>query len=1078
MKKIKPVRQNEFLWEIGGQALKLFSKPFMFMKIIHNVKSRIFTTISKLSVSVLRSKEPIPFADRQKLQYKPINIGEKWGGAFDCAWFNMSGTVPLTAKGQHIFVVIDINGEGCIMDKDGTPVKGLARVLGFSEALNEIVGKKTYEITKCANGTEDINLWIEGGNNGGLLKMKDAKLKRADITVYNAEMAALYFDLLTLYIFVVSLSRKSAKYKQIMSTLRKALSIINSYSDAEIKQAREILAVDLNKQSDDDFTFYSSGHAHLDLAWLWPIRETKRKAGRTMANQIDLINNYPDYVYSASQPQMYEWLKNIYPGLYAKVVKAVSNNRLEPVGGMWVEPDCNLPSGESLVRQVLYGKRFFREEFGKDIKTVFLPDVFGYNGALPQIMKKSGIEYFLTSKMSWNNYNKFPYHSFLWKGIDGTPVLAHLSPAGNYNTDLTGGFINKAYDNYKEKDTKVASILFGAGDGGGGPSKVNVEMLNRQVNLEGVKKLKAASVNSFFEELNKKRDILPVWQGELYLEKHNGTYTTQAKNKLYNRKIENLLHDVETLATFAHFTKGYKYPSDKLNIIWKEMLLYQFHDIIPGSSIKRVYDECIPRYLEMMNELSDIKNEIIKHLSIDKQPTVINTTSYKRSEWVTDGSDWFIGEAEPYSSAKLKVGNSKEVSYDEIGIYSDKLSVKFWTDGSISSLIDKAIGKEFAGERLNRLTVYRDKKLAFNAWDIDAMYINHSKGCFRLISQNTFVDGARVIRRNFMAYNKSTIKQDIILTAGCPYVEFVTTVDWQETHKMLRADFVPSIYADEVTCNIQFGNIRRSTKTDNIIDYAQYEICAHKWVDVSNDGYGLALLNDCKYGHRVKDGLISLNLLRSTVYPDKTADRGVHTFRYALYPHSNSAEQSEVVKLGYTFNNPMEIINSNVDIHKFVSIDNDQVIIETIKKAEDSEGIVVRLYESIGQTANAKLSMSLNNFRAFEINLIEDIEGDIDINNLTFHPFEIKTILFQKIDKKEIVKEEKIEQLKIEEIIEKPVEKAEKKVIEKPVEKAEKKVIEDPVENVQKKIIEKPVHKAEKKVIEHKAEVKKEEIKS
>lgn len=1004
----------EMRW-IGQQVTKMLIYPRWYKKLFFDIKKRIYIVIGKLNAEVIKSVEPIPFNELSNYKFEPISIGDKWGKFFDCGWFRFRGTVPEAYRGLPIAAIIDVKGEGCVMDKDGTPLKGTTRILSVSDGLNTVSGKKVVEL---GNNIEDIEIILEAGNNGfSNMNTGAAKLKRADIAVINKEMYDLYFDFLTLFTLMIGYAPNDKKHLEIKSSICKAAKVLCKYTKEEVKQAKDILAVELNKKSyEDDLTLYATGHAHLDLAWLWPIRETKRKAGRTFSNQLDLMEQFPDYVYCASQPQMYKWVKEMYPKLYQKVKDRVESGNIEPVGGMWVEPDCNVPSGESLVRQMLYGKRFFRKEFNQDMKVLFLPDVFGFNGNLPQIMRKSGVEYFLTSKMSWNEFTEFPYHTFNWKGIDGSVVLSHMPPAGNYNSDTTGYYLNVIANNYKQKETGIASLLFGAGDGGGGPCEVQLEMLKRQESLEGVVKVKKSKVIDLFLELNKKREFLPEWKGELFLEKHNGTLTTQAKTKYYNRKIEIMLHKVEFLATMAWLLKGVDYPEDLINNTWEELLLYQFHDILPGSSINRVYAECVPRYQEMLKQLEEMRDSLCSKLTKGKSLSALNATSFKRGEWVNADGKWHYVDIEPYSSAELNNSvQPSKVGYDEFGIYSDKLKVKFWTDGSISSIEDVESAKEYAGSRMNRLSVYKDKRMYFDAWDINHKYVNKSPSFFKLKGYNTFIDGPKVIRRQFLSYNKSTIIQDIILTEGSPLVEFVTQVDWHERHRMLRADFLPSVFSDQVTCDIQYGAISRSTKTETLAEYAQFEICAHKWVDVSNKDCGIALLNDCKYGYRVKNGLISLNLLRSTVWPDKTADIGRHNISYALYPHSGDYKESELVKLGYAFNYPLEIFNGEMGIDRFVCVDNSDIVIEAIKKAEDKEGIIVRLYESKGREAKANLKLSLQGYKAYNVNMIEDVEGEIDIESLVFTPFEIKTILFLKDEIKTkvetpIVEEEKTEE--------------------------------------------------------------------
>ncbi len=982
------------------QVSKMVGKPYLFYKIMVSIRKRIATPVAVMDAKFAGTPEPVPYKDRLTLDYQPIEKGGKWGGMFGCAWFNFKGQVPLSAKGKRIAAIIDVDGEGCIYNNEGDPVKGLARVMSVSDSLNVVSGKKIYFLPDNVAGGDLVDLWVDAGNNGNIAcrDRGDAKFYKAEIAVVNESMYGLFFDMLTLLSLVVAYPSDSERYGSIMSVLNKAVKVVGNYSDDNIKRARVILSSELNKKTDreDDVVFYASGHSHLDLAWLWPIRETQRKGARTFANQLDLLERYPDYIYSASQPQLYKWMKEQHPGLYKRIKNMIEGGRLEPVGGMWVEPDCNVPSGESMVRQFLYGKRFFRQEFNKDMKVHFVPDAFGFNGALPQIMKKSGVEYFLTIKLSWNEYNAFPYHSFIWKGIDGTEVMAHMPPSGNYNMDLTGYYMLKSAEHYKQKSTKAASVLFGAGDGGGGPCEVQLEMLQRERSLEGMNVMKPSKVIDFFNELEKSRKNLPVWQGELYLEKHTGTFTSQSNNKYYNRKLEIALHDAEFLASVAHFTMGEPYPHDKFNKIWEEVLLYQFHDILPGSSINRVYEESVARYKVMLDEIKEIITSLLSKLKGKNGIGAYNTTSFEREEWLNTPEGWKKAKAAPYSSAVIKSEQWAEVGYDNDKIYSDKLNVQFNDNGEIISLKDKTEGREYARGLMNELSIYKDKKLFYNAWDISPEYINSKRGKFKLTGYNTFIDGPKVIRRNFLVYGKSSIVQDIILTAGKPYVEFNMEIDWQETLKMLRADFYPIDFGSEVMSDMQFGNIKRGTTTNDRKGYAQYEICAHKWVDVEKEGYGIALLNDCKYGHRVKDGLMSLNLLRSTVYPDKTADKGKHVFKYALYPHKGAALDSELIKLGYLFNYPLELAEKALEIKSLVSVDNQSIVIDTIKKSEDGEGLIVRMYESKGQTQKATIKTSLEGYKEYDVNLIEDIGSETTIENMTFAPYEIKSIVFKK----------------------------------------------------------------------------------
>jgi alpha-mannosidase len=460
-------------------------------------------------------------------------------------------------------------------------------------------------------------------------------------------------------------------------------------------------------------------------------------------------------------------------------------------------------------------------------------------------------------------------------------------------------------------------------------------------------------------------------------------------------KKEFLLHDIEVIGSYAYL-KGYEYPQVLLEMIWKEVLLYQFHDIIPGSSIKRVYDESKKRYAEMIEELEAIKQSILNFLSIGEAKTFINTSSFKREEYIKSENEWYMIKANAYStSPMIPVNKIFDLKFGGNFIENEFFKAIFSEKGYIISLHDKANNMETCGNYLNKLTLYTDKWKYFNAWDIDINYPKRRKTLLQLIKSETFIDGPRVIRRNFYRHGKTTLSQDVILTSGKQYIEFDTNCDYQETFKMLRADFATSIYSDNVKCDIQFGSFDRSTKDDTSIEKAQFEICAHKWVDLSNEEYGISLINDCKYGHRVKDGIISLNLLRSPVYPDPTADRGEHKFKYAFYPHKGNVFDSDTIEESYLFNMTPIICENNISFDSLVSTDKKNIIVETIKKAEKENALIIRLYECFGENAIANISTSIEYTEVFDTDMLENIISKTNLNNLLFTPFEIKTILLK-----------------------------------------------------------------------------------
>ncbi len=667
---------------------------------------------------------------------------------------------------------------------------------------------------------------------------------------------------------------------------------------------------------------------------------------------------------------------------------------------MWVETDTNVFSGESLVRQNLYGKRYWKEKFNKDMRMCWLPDVFGFSGNLPQILKKCGMDYFETIKLSWNNQNKFPHRTFIWEGIDNSDVIVSMPPDETYSSDGSPWSFVNAIKNFPEKDkVDVCGMLFGVGDGGGGPGEGHFEIIKRVDKMKGLPAVKLAPAIDLFDELAKKKDVLVRHKGELYLEKHQGTYTTQSKSKYYNRKCEFALQNLELFSVINMF-KGVKYPQAEIEKIWKEILLYQFHDIIPGSSIKRVYDESQARYVEIYDELIGMQKQTLKAIaSSESGKSIINPIGYPVKGIVAIEDKAYKVELAPFSAAPLGEAIAVDTSVLKGGddsIESDKFIITFRADGSISSLFDKDNNKEVSSSYLNQLSVYKDKKLKYNAWDIDIEYSKQVPEKFKLKVAENIQTATSIIRKSTYTYNKSTLVQKVMLTCGRPIVEFSMDIDWNETHRMLRADFRPSVFNDEVTCDIQFGNLKRSTKDDTKIEKAQFEICAHKWIDVSEDGYGLSLITESKYGWRVKEGLISLNLLRSPVYPDPVADKGKHTLKYALYPHAGDYNEAQTQRVAYTYNNAPIIVDGEIEVSSMASSSNPHVVIDGIKMTEDGSGIVIRMYEDAGKDATAMLSTNVSYISAVETNLLEECIREIELTKeLTFTPFEIKTIVLK-----------------------------------------------------------------------------------
>ena len=597
------------------------------VKNILAIKGKCHTKIGNLSASVIRSDEPIKFQDLDHSKFVKIIKGQKWAKKFGCAWFHFTGKVSNKGKDKHVVVRLKLHGEGLVFRPDGTVVQGVTQVLSKGDVFHATIGKQIIDIAKKSEGNEDIDFYVDAGFNGILRFQKlCAHLDRFDICIEHDEIIQYYYDYIDLFFLMMKLNEKSDRYAEISKGLKESFKL---FKKEGVEAARRHIASFQYKEGDYPNTkLYSIGHAHIDLAWLWPIRETKRKVARTFGNQLRNIEKYQGFIFAESQPQMFQWLKEGYPDLYAKVKEQVKAGRIELQGANWVEGDCNLTSGESWIRQSLYGQKFWKEEFDFKSNMCWLPDVFGFPASLPQVFKKCGMDYFMTIKLISNTVNQFPHKTFFWEGIDGTKILAHMEPQGDYNSGATAFAIYKSDQRNTERDTvPIALQIYGDGDGGGGPSEGHIEFVKRH------KVCKMSKAVDFFKDLEKESDVIVTYKGELYYERHQGTYTSQANSKKWNRRIEEQLHKVEWLGAYA-FMKGITYDRAKVEQIWKEVLLYQFHDIIPGSSIKRVYDESIERYKVMSNELAEIEEKLISQITTEHALYTINPVDFKRIEYV------------------------------------------------------------------------------------------------------------------------------------------------------------------------------------------------------------------------------------------------------------------------------------------------------------------------------------------------------------------------------------------------------------------------------------------------------------
>ena len=980
------------------------------------LKGKIYKKIASLKPQGILSDEPIKWEDLDKSKFKNMRFMQKWADKFGCAWFRFTGTVPEAGKGKRVVARIKLQGEGLVYDKDGHVLQGITQVLSKGDLFHSTIGKQIVDISPCAEGGEEVELYVDAGFNGKLrFENMSAHLRRYDLAVMDEELNSYYYDYIEAYFLMCKLLGDaegmkdsdvgkaevySARAKELDEGMKNAWKVFKEQGAAK---AREALAPVLFRPIDyPAVTHYAVGHAHIDLAWLWPLRETRRKIGRTFANQLRNIKKYDNFIFAESQAQMFTWLKEDYPEVFEQVKKYVDEGRIELQGGMWVESDCNLPSGESWIRQFLYGKRYFKEEFGKDMKMCWLPDCFGFPATLPQVIKGCGMDYFMTIKIMSNTVNEFPHSSFKWKGLDGSEVLAHMEPAGDYNSGASPLAIFKSNKRNKEKESvPVCLLLYGDGDGGGGPGEGHIEYVSRmQKGIYGLAPVKPSKAIDFFEELEKYNDVIPEYDGELYYERHQGTYTSQAAAKLWNRRMENMLHLVELLGAEGKL-RGVSYDRALVESIWKEVLLYQFHDVLPGSSIKRVYDESRERYKELYKQIQGVAAKLIDDMSSgeSEEYTAINPVDFARKEFIRVEDKWYSVDLPAMGAGKIAPVENMDISsltFGENTISNGLITITFGKGGEITSLFDVKNAKELVreGQYFNKLTVYEDPFMYYNAWDIRMDYDKLKKHSLKLEGSDTYIDGVRVVRRNRYRFMDSQFEQTVALTLGDTLVQFDMDADWHEELKMLRADFIPSVFADKVKCDIQFGQIDRSTKNDTSIEQAQFEVCAHKFVNLDGEDYSLALFNRCKYGHKVKEGMLSLALLRAPRFPDPECDRGSHHISYALYPHKEKFEESDVKARAYCYNNVVMLRKANFEEKCPVTVEGDGVILETVKVAEDEKGIVARLYEYKGKETTAKVSFASKG-AAFECDMLENKRGKAELSKLAFKPFEIKTLYFE-----------------------------------------------------------------------------------
>jgi alpha-mannosidase len=939
--------------------------------------------------------EPVAVGEALKADFQPFAVGTLWGPPWGTLWLRCTATVPEAWAGGEAEALVDLGFtgvgpgftvEGLAYTVDGEPIKGIHPRNRYVPVTGD---RADLLIEAAANPSIHQPYPWDPTDLGDVRTAGTQPLYRfggADLALVDPHVRDLVADLEVLDGLMAVLPDGGSRRREVLDAV---VEVLDDLDRAELtgtwsaERARELLTPVLGKPATASAHRVTAvGHAHIDSAWLWPIRETVRKVTRTVANVLALAADHPDLVFAFSQAQQHAWLREHQPALFERLRAAVATGTVVPVGGMWVESDANLPGGEAMVRQLVHGKRFFAEQYGVETDEIWLPDSFGYSAALPQIFRLAGTTRFVSQKMSWNQTNPFPHTTFWWEGLDGSRVLAHFPPVDTYNSDLSAAELTHA----ARTGTGASLIPFGWGDGGGGPTREMLAHAERQQDLEGLPRVRLGTPAAFFDSLTDPGDA--VWSGELYLETHRGTFTTQAAVKRGNRHSEHLLREAELWCATAATRGLLDYPYDELDRIWKLVLLHQFHDILPGSSIAWVYREAAETYAGIARDLEALIGAALEALAgTGARELTFNAAPHARDGVPALGA----APAEPAAAVTAKA--------DEDGWVLDNGLVRVRADrrGQVVSVVDRRAGRELAvpGEPLGLLRVHADHPAGADAWDVDEHY--RAAAVDLLDAESVTLEGTTLVTHRRLG--DITAVQRVWLEPGAVRVEFAADLDWPVSERLCKAVFPLDLRADTSAAEIQFGHVRRPLHRNTSWETAKYELYAHRFVHVGEPGYGAALVNDGTYGYdagrttRVDGGTtttVGLSLVRSPRFPDPHADQGRHTFRYAL---AVGASVAGAVREGYRLNLPVRHRSGAADVPPLVAVDGDAVV-ESVKLADDRSGdVIVRIYEPFGNRCRVKVSGSVV---MSEVDLLERRLADVPLPDgvaaLELRPFEIRSL--------------------------------------------------------------------------------------
>ncbi|WP_458120120.1 alpha-mannosidase [Paenibacillus sp. Z6-24] len=1041
-----------------------------------------------------------PAAPQPDESWTTMELGEHWSGRDRYIWLAAEAEVPESWQGRQLLgrFHFGLTGGGTnsgfesLLYLNGQPYQGVDSN-HIEVFLPDDAAGRSYQLT--------FRLW-SGLEGGGQPRVQRHELRTAEICWLDESADNLYYTGLTVLETVEVLEEHSSERADLLRAIDRAFRRIDwsepgtpAFYDS-VQQAEQLLTSmleEIGKHSSIQLT--AVGHTHIDVAWLWRLKHTREKAIRSFSTVMRLMERFPEYVFLQTQPQLYDYLKQDAPELYAQIKEKIAEGRWEAGGAMWLEADCNLISGESLTRQLLMGTRFYKQEFGVESDYLWLPDVFGYSWALPQILHKSGIHTFMTTKISWNQYNRMPHDTFRWRGIDGSEVLTHFitttepwSQPGSwfytYNGQLVPKTVKGSWEAYRDKEmNRELLVAYGYGDGGGGVNRTMLEMRRRLDRVPGLPHVRTGTAGDYFRRLQQTvaetDSYVHTWDGELYLEYHRGTYTSQAYNKRMNRKLELLYRDAEWIRTWQSARSGEwsAYPQQELNEGWKIILRNQFHDIIPGSSIREVYEDSRIEYEQAWQIGSDIWEQGSQQLAATANDasltgssyTVWNSSPWPRTEIITlpvqqetpagrwrdaDGQEltavqqqdqWIIrvdrvpalgcttitldtsDEPDPSIADPSVTAESSEaflaasvsptsmastistvtastsglpLIVEDYRATSPLYEMEWNEEGQLTRLYDRQAEREVLapGAQGNVLQLFEDKPLNFDAWDIDIFYQEKMKEITSLVQTEVVECNAlRAVVQFRWQTGQSSITQQMILYAEDRRIDFVTQADWHERQQLLKVAFPVHIRATEATYDIQYGNVRRPTHWNTGWDSARFESVGHQWADLSDRGYGVSLMNDCKYGYDIKDNVMRLSLIKCPIHPDTEADQGYHEFTYSLLPHQGDWLQGGTVPAAWALNNPLRITEGSMGTGSasLFTLSGNTAMISAVKKAEDHNRVILRVHDFSGsrQTLTLDSSLAVAGYR--ECNLMEQPEQEFQRElpiRFVLEPYEIRTL--------------------------------------------------------------------------------------